>query len=521
MAYSSGFDDVFMRQNEERAPRRPKTVVSRQIKGHKIKRVMSASVTEFSAAADNVSSSSSSPPSVRSVASVPDEDIRRSRSLLLYDDDDNNDQQEYDDEDRVLVPIRQHRQLTKSMTSLKVTASDDRQSQSTALAHSFYQRHVLDKPELLVNIICNTPVNDLRRVMGDQTKDTIDVVRETLFMKMRAQYSIKSYLYAEAQTIVDRDFVSMCSIQALLRSKTLLHKMLERPFITGAPRVAAICVNQEGIGVRTLVKAKCHEKGLNLLVVDRHYWEPGMLTEVLQMAVLLQPCVVFFDHCEEWFCDRGGGPIPQTAITARVNGGGGGGGAYPPNAGMAIPLPAPHLEPPPMMPLIPATHGLELTSQMNKYTRIHDGTDDVWFLFSFSAPVHRITHHLRELLVTNYTIEDASDFNAVTLFAIAENAWVNQLLALSVSRPKLVESVNEFRGRFKEIFEVRHKIAAFTPSMILSVIKEVFTSCLRRTAATEATVPDDKVPSMADVDLVVNHMIERTVPGTVVWRGTM
>lgn len=82
-------------------------------------------------------------------------------------------------------------------------------------------------------------------------------------------------------------------------------------FVKGTPPERTLYVRSEtGSGVHTLVNGVCKQAGVNIIRLNygvEPHWSDKLFVELLDFAMAIQPVLVFFDRCENWFMMEGGG----------------------------------------------------------------------------------------------------------------------------------------------------------------------------------------------------------------------
>lgn len=374
------------------------------------------------------------------------------------------------------------------------------------LARQVWTRTIMSNPAMLINMLCNTPADQISSHPGGQEfQKAARVTRDMLYYKLTGIYGVRIYLHGSGK-VDDDDAVLLEHMQGLLQTKAMLESFVVKPFnsdgackLPAQPRVASIH-GVPGLGKRTLIKAVCQTAGINLIEVNVRLYTDGMLTEVIQYALLQQPSLIYFDHCEDWFCDRGGDSLP-----------------VPPGAA------------PQYQPFVPAVRGLELTTRMRTFSQIENGSANVWIILAVTPEFGRITGDLRKAIGSNHYYEygngaDQHRYSELQFFAIAENCWYRLLQKHNFALQQRQQSVEQYRTWFAEVFKRHQNFHAFTPAMIKEVIETIFAYPRNRISIKDArfigrTDLKQLLPTLEDVEHIVSRMIHHTTPGVVHWHS--
>lgn len=122
-------------------------------------------------------------------------------------------------------------------------------------------------------------------------------------------YSLKdNCLGTLDSTVLENTTLPLKHVLGLEGAKKLLLNVLAKPrvctqFYRGLSEPSKVCCiyGPPGSGKRTLVKSFCRELSLDLIHVRNNIILEGMMTNLVTYANINSPCVIYFDHCDDWF----------------------------------------------------------------------------------------------------------------------------------------------------------------------------------------------------------------------------
>lgn len=364
-----------------------------------------------------------------------------------------------------------------------------------------YLSGILRQSDIGINVLCNMSPEDIARQPEQNRKaieDAVSKYRGGLYAKVTNRYGAKVYLYAQGQVGHDHT-LGLETIQGLSNMKRVLENILKEDTLnvphTG-PRVYSIH-GKPGTGKATLVRSFCKDRKWNLVIVNSSLTEANLLTTLAQFALLYQPCFVYFDHCEEWFCD--------TIVDRQIS----------PAMGTQPPVIESHV-------VQRASFCYELSAFMRNSTQLNTGSARAWFAIGVNRHHRCISTDFRQFIGSNYAPEEdrGCQYTETQLFKIAENCWFTQLQARGFEMEVVLsKSITMFRHHFPVSFKRRFNYEGFTPEMLNGIINQIFKIPIQRInyervqnlAATDPCL----LPNEADIDFVLHRMIQSTTAGAV------
>jgi hypothetical protein len=109
------------------------------------------------------------------------------------------------------------------------------------------------------------------------------------------------------------EVVGLAEVKKRLEEMTMMYasENFRQMFVRGSPPERTLYVRSEkGSGIHTLVNAVCKRTGVNLIRVNygvEPHWNDKLFVALLDFASAVQPVMIFFDRCDNWFTKEGGG----------------------------------------------------------------------------------------------------------------------------------------------------------------------------------------------------------------------
>ena len=111
------------------------------------------------------------------------------------------------------------------------------------------------------------------------------------------------------------EVVGLTEVKQRLEEMVMMYasENFRQMFVRGSPPERTLYVRSEkGSGIHTLVNAVCKRTGVNLIRINygvEPHWNDKLFVALLDFASAVQPVMIFFDRCDNWFTREGEGYV--------------------------------------------------------------------------------------------------------------------------------------------------------------------------------------------------------------------